>query len=474
MGGKDTEVETGTTSIALECASFDPSTVRRAVRRLGVASESSYRFERGVDPEGVLFALGRAVALVLETAGGRLVSVADLYREKTKPAAIPFRPSEVTEVLGGAWKDAEIRSTLQGLGFSVKTGGKGTWRVDVPAHRRDVARPADLVEEVARVRGLDRVGEKFPVLAEVPAEGADLSPGRRVRNLLADLGLQETVHYSFTSPETAGLLGDVPAVTLANPLGRDDSVLRASLLPSLVVTAAHHARHKMETFRAFELRTVFSASADGRPAEGKRLAGVLMGRRLLSHWSEGVLETDFFDLKGVVERILARLGLDDEAVFERGAESYLHPGQQARVVAGGKTLGVLGELHPDALARLDLKKAVYVFDLDWRGLTEFRRPERRYRDFPRTPVVERDLAVVVGEGTEAGAVLRFIRERDPVVADARVFDLYRGGQIPPGKKSLAFSIRMGRPDRTLTDPEINQVFQKVVEGVCREFGAEIR
>ncbi|HSA59877.1 MAG TPA: phenylalanine--tRNA ligase subunit beta [bacterium] len=474
MGGAGTEVDASTSSVALECAYFDPSVVRRAARRLGIQSESSYRFERGVDPEDVPVALRRAVDLLVEVAGGREISTVDLYREKVRSATVRFRPAEVSEVLGGVWKEAEIRSSLTGLGFSIKAGAKGEWRVGVPSRRRDVSRSVDLIEEVARARGLDRIGEKFPALADAPEGGTDLSQERRARALLADLGLQETVHYSFTSPETAGLLGGRSFATLANPLGRDDSVLRASLLPSLLTTAAHHARHKMETFRAFELRTVFEESPAGKPAERKKLAGVLMGRRLLSHWSDGVRESDFYDLKGVIERILDEFGLLDAAVFERGSESHLHPGQQARVTVDGRTLGAFGVLHPDVLARLDVKKSLHVFELDWPGVAGMERAERRYREFPRTPMVERDLAVVVEEGTEAGALVRFIRRQDHVITDARVFDLYRGGQIAAGKKSLAFSIRMGRPDRTLTDPEINEVFQKVVQGVCREFGAEIR
>ncbi len=475
MGGAGSEVDSGTSSIALESAFFDPAVVRPAARRLGIQSESSYRFERGVDPEGIFQALGRAVSLILEIAGGKTVSAVDLYREKKKPSAIRFHPSEVADTLGGVWKESEVRSTLQGLGFSVKAGAKGEWRVTAASHRHDVSRSVDLVEEVARVRGLERVEEKFPVLRAAPGGGKDFSPERRVRTLLEHSGFWETVHYSFTSPETSALLGEAPTAALANPLGCENSVLRASLLPSLLTTAAYHVRHQMETFRAFELRTAFlpSDSGDsGRPEERRRLAGVLMGGRLLSHWSEGVRETDFYDLKGIVERILGLFGLS--GAFEKGSAPFLHPGQQARVTAGGRTLGVLGELHPDVLGRLDFKKPVFVFDFDWRSLLEAERTERRYRDFPRTPVVERDLAVVVGEGTEAGALADFIRRQDVVIADARVFDLYRGGQIAAGKKSLAFSIRMSRADRTLTEGEVNEVIARIVEGLKGDFHAEIR
>jgi phenylalanyl-tRNA synthetase beta chain len=477
MGGANSEVEASTAAVALECAFFDPSTVRRAARRLGLSSESSYRFERRVDPEGIPEALERAVGLILKTAGGHLISVVNLYKEKMTPSRVRFRPADVEAVLGGKWTEKEIRSSLQRLGFRVKSGAKGEWRVTAPSSRGDVSRPVDLIEEVARLQGLDRIPEKFPPLVSPVSPGTDLSAERRVKAFLTGSGLQETIHYSFVAPEMASVLGDSTVVSLANPLSQDESVLRPSLLPSLLSAASLHARHKMDTFRAFELRKVFSAGDGDRPTERKKLAGLLMGDRLRSHWSDGAHGVDFYDLKGVVEGVLDVLSLRSKSVFARGGLlplSYLHPGQQARVLVDGKDSGCLGEAHPNLLARFDLKKVAYVFELDWEAVACLPVQAPRFKEYPRTPVVERDLALVVEDKVEAGVLLDFIRGRDSVIADARVFDLYRGDQVASGKKSLAFSIRMSRPDRTLTDEEINEVFQKVIEGVRKQFGAEVR
>ncbi|HEX5038137.1 MAG TPA: phenylalanine--tRNA ligase subunit beta [bacterium] len=472
MGGASSEVTVSTTAIALESAFFQPSAIRRASRRLGLSSESSHRFERRVDPEAVFEALCRAAQLIVEVAGGQVSSVSDLYKEKQKPASVALNPKVVGDVLGGDWKDTEVRFLLQKLGFKVGGSAKA-WKVTAPSYRGDVSRDVDLIEEVARLSGLERVPEKFPALSRPVPAGADLSRERTVKSLLADLGFRETIHYSFVAPELASVLGEEGGATLANPLSREQSVLRPSLLPSLLAAASHHARHKMDTFRAFELRSVFEATG-ARPGEKKRLSGVLMGARLLSHWSGGVQATDFYDLKGSVERILAAFSQDHPPAFARSAVSYLHPGQQASVLIEDRPVGILGEVHPDVLKRLDLRKTVYAFDLDWDALAALPTPAPRFADYPRTPVVERDLAVVVDEGVEAGRIVDFIAKQDSVISDARVFDLYRGDQVTAGKKSLAFSIRMSQAGRTLTDEEVNAVFQRVINGVKNEFQAEVR
>lgn len=477
MGGANSEVDGGTSSVAIECAYFDPATVRRASRRLGLVSDSSFRFERGVDPEGIPEALNRAVALVLEVAGGNLVASTNLYPQKVARRKIRFQPAETATVLGGEWPVPEIRSSLVRLGFEVKPAAKGEWQVTAPSYRGDVVRSVDLIEEIARLQGLDRVPEKFPALSAPVTRGSDLSSERKIKTLLADLGLQETIHYSFVSRQMASLLGDLgdrETIALSNPLSQEDAVMRPSLLPSLLSAASLHDRHKIGTLRIFELRNVFRASQEGCIDESKRLAGLLMGSRLQSHWSDGVRATDFYDLKGVVQSVLETLSLRGRASFVKSAASYLHPGQQAEVHVDGRKIGVLGEAHPDLLARFDLKKNVYLFELDWSALTSGAAAKPRFKDYPRTPVVERDLALVVEEGVEAGALLDYIRSRDPVISEARVFDLYRGSQVPAGKKSLAFSLRMSRPERTLTDGEVNEVFNRVVEGLKGNFQAEIR
>ncbi len=283
------------------------------------------------------------------------------------------------------------------------------------------------------------------------------------------------IHFSFLSPDDVnGITGLDPGepIFLENPLGREFSLMRPSLLPGLLKSAAHHQNHKMNAVRAFELRSTFHGKG-GDVLERKALAAVLSGPCLQSHWSTRAEETDFYDLKGVLEALL-NLGVSD-ARFEESQVSYLHPRKQAVLRTGEKTLGLVGELHPDLTDKFDLKRTVYVFEIDWDGFAASAGQKICvFEDFSRTPVVERDLALILDEAVPAGALKAFLKARDEAVQDVSVFDLYRGNPIPAGKKSLAFSIRIGRKGSTLTDEEVTTIYDHLVDGVKKQFGADVR
>lgn len=478
MGGKDSEVGERTTSIALECAFFDPEGIRKTARRLGLQTESSYRFERRVDPQGLSHALNAAVSLILKVAGGRLLGpVLDVGPGDRRTATVALQPSQVSACLGGSWDAKTINQTLSRLAFGVKERGK-SWSITVPSHRGDITRAVDVIEEVARVTGYDRIPTVFPPLvAKPPREARGFQLARRVKTTLVDLGLREMIHYSFLSPdEVRGLRGFDPQETqdvfLQNPLGREYSLMRPSLLPQLLKTTAHHQNHKIHHVRAFEFRSCFSLTG-GQVLETKMLAGILSGSKLLTHWGARAEETDFYDAKGLVERILDVAGVT--AAYEPGSTHYLHPRKQAVLKRQGRTLGVLGEIHPDLASAYDLKKTAYVFEIDWGRVSDApEKGDKTYQEYARTPVVERDLALVLDDAVPAGALQDFLRSGDPTIQEVGVFDLYRGNPIPQGKKSLAFSIRMGRADRTLTEDEVNEIYGRLVEGVKKSFNAEVR
>lgn len=473
MGGKESEVDEGTTTVALECAFFAPAGIRRTARRLGIQTESSYRFERRVDPEGIPAALQRAVGLIIETAGGSLVGpVVDLRKGSRSRIGVSFRPSEVETILGGAWKEAEIQKTLTRLSFGIRKQGKNRWTVSVPSFRGDVERPIDLIEEVARVNGFDRIQARFPALTAPPLP-LDRSQRleKEARRLLASIGLREVVHFSFVSPEEMEGFGG--GLAIRNPLGREYSLMRSSLLPSLLKTAAYHHNHRILDVRTFELRRSFLGGPGG-VRERKVLTVLLTGRRLFSHWSSRDEETDFFDLKGILERLLDLLGLET-GDFETADVPFLHPQKQAFLKVADEKLGVLGEIHPSLLSRFELKKTALVFEIGWDGLVAAsRRAVRGFQGYGRYPEVERDLALVLDDGIPAGRVQALLHGIDPSIQEVAVFDLYRGGQIPQGKKSLAFSVRIGRKDRTMTEEEVNEIFNRAVNGVKINFQAEVR
>lgn len=466
MGGKDSEIDPETTEVALESAFFDSASVRRTSRRLGLMSESSYRFERRVDPEGVRPALLRAAGLLKELAGGEPAGpVIDVFSSRLSGRKIRFNPDLVSSRLGVRWATPVIRRALTRLSFSVRPRGKSQWEVSVPSHRGDVFRPEDLIEEVLRFSGMDKIPASFPPLVSPPSfPDPRLERERRLRILMSDLGFHEAIHLSFLSSDEVSLLDPSlveNAVTLQNPLGTEYSVMRPSLLPSLLKTVAYHHNHKIFDVHLFEIGKRFFREG-GKVKEELSAAGIVSGPG-----------TDFFDIKGVMERILKEFQVENVS-FAQGGVPILHPMRQAVLKTEKEILGRIGEIHPDLQERLGLKRVVMAFELDWERLVSRGRREGRFEEFSRHPLVERDLAVVVDEEIAAGPIIDFIRSHDPAVREARLFDVYRGAPVPPGRKSIAFAIRMGRKGETMTEEEVNTIFGRLVEKVKHTFRADIR
>ncbi len=476
IGGKDSEVDGGTTSVALECAWFEPSGIRRTAKRLGLQTESSYRFERRVDPEGVKPALLRAIALLSELGGGTCTGLFE-KTQRFSSSSVSFRPTSVAEVLGGSWTVGTIRKILNRLGFYVKVS-KLAWTVKAPSWRGDISRSVDLIEEVSRLGGLDRIPTTFPICAAAPASAESSREwASKIRHLLASLGVQETIHLSFASPSELEPFEETSSmpVVLKNPFGVEDSCLRTSLLPALLKTVSFHQRHKLTDVRFFEMRPVFE-SVGGRVREFKKLAAAFSGSRLNDHWGDHVggrqTEADFYDARGIVEKILEQL--NGSGVFKKSTRAFLHPGKQADVIVAGRVAGCLGEVHPDIQEKFDLKKRVTVLDLDWEILLSGVGAVKSYRPYSMHPLVQRDLAVVLEEAVEAASVMKFISDADPAVREVMPFDVYRGVPIPEGKKSLAFSIQIGLNNKTLTDGEVSEIFGRILKGIAGEFRAEVR
>jgi len=475
MGGKDSEIDFQTTDVALECAFFDPSTLRKTARRLGLQTDSSYRFERRVDPENQS-SLMRALELLIEVTGGFLEGpVLELYPKKIPNVKISFNPEDVQETVGGIWKSSEIKKSLQRLSFGVKEKNKSHWDVLVPSWRGDVEIKEDLIEEVVRLGGLDRVPVTFPFLKASPAVGTEISQEKQVKDLLSHLGFHEAIHFSFVSPEDVSLLDPSlleRSVSLKNPLGQEYSLMSPSLLPSLLKTLSHHHRHKIFSVRLFELRKRFLKTQDSF-MERRSLAGVLSGAKLSSHWSDADKEIDFFDVKGILQRVLGSFGLLHFDIL-KGKTNYLHPGKQALIRSGDKECGIFGEIHPEVAQKLDLKKSVFVFELDWEVLLESLKEKVVFQNFSQQPVVKRDLALLLDENISAGEVRDFIAQQDKSVWSVDVFDLYQGDKIPPGKKSVAFAIELGNVDQTMTEEEIVGIMHRIMENSQQKFKAEIR
>ncbi|MDI3280946.1 MAG: phenylalanine--tRNA ligase subunit beta, partial [Bacillota bacterium] len=479
MGGANSAISSATRRVFLEGAWFDATNIRRTAKALGLRSEASGRFERGIDPEGVRTALNRAARLMAEIGAARPVpGVLDLYLRPAAPVTIRLRPDKVNFFLGTHLSRDEVAGYLRRLpGLTVEEQGE-EWLVRVPSFRRDLEAEIDLVEEVARLYGYHRIPETIPFgLAPAPGLTAVQAKEEELRRVMVGCGFNEVVTYSLTSPRVFDLLR-LPeghparrAVSLLQPLSEEQTILRTLLFPSLLEVAGRNASRQQEDQFLFELGRIFLPAGPGElPRERRTLAGILTGRFARRHWTGSEREADFYDARGVVERLCQHLGL--ACRFVAAQEPYLHPGRAARVLTQrGEELGVVGELHPLIRAALDLPHRLYLFELDAELLLTAPRPEIQYRPLPRFPAVKRDLALVVDEEIPAAEVAAVLKEAGgELLASLEVFDLYRGAPVEEGRKSLAFSLSFQAPDRTLTDAEVDRILTGMVSAAAEKLG----
>ena len=480
MGGLGSAISDTTTDVLLESAYFDPRSVRVTARRLNLHSESSHRFERGIDPTGVELASARAASLMAEHGGGKVTpGVIDEYPAPPRTSFVTFRPGRVRSVLGVATDDPEIRKHLEGLGMKVDASKEASWRVACPSHRHDLAREIDLVEEVARMVGYDQVPATLP-----PTSKALTAPIRRLdemaRDALAEAGLRETINFAFTGRGKLTALrfeGGHPVtrpVTLRNPMTEDQAVLRTSLVPGLLAQLGRNQAHGAADVRLFEVgHAFFPAAGQSLPREPLFAAGVMTGERAGWLKPEGPLQ--FSDAKGIVEHLLFRLGAGEaHFVAARDEHAFLHPGVAASIRLGDAPIGAVGEVHPDTAGAFDVRTRALAFELhlDALGVP----PPRQLQAIPRYPSVVRDISFWVEDTEPAAKVERIIRSQAPdTLESVRVVDDYReAGRVPQGKKGMLWSLTYRSAEKTLTDAEVDATHEDVVAALLAELGATRR
>ncbi|CCO07263.1 phenylalanine--tRNA ligase subunit beta [Desulforamulus hydrothermalis] len=481
MGGQDSEVTEATVNVLIESAYFHPTCVRRTSKGLGLRSESSLRFEKGVDINGCLKAAERAVELIRQLAGGTVVAgVVDNFPRPVTEKTVSLRPWRVNRVLGVDIPRQDIVDIMQRLQFRVQEQGDDLL-VTVPTCRPDITGEWDLVEEVARIYGFDRIPETLPFGAS--------TQGRRtpeqqllweIRDVMTACGFYETVTYSFVHPRIFDLMNlpaDSPfrnAVRLQNPLSEEQSVMRTVLVPSLLEVLQRNLHRQVQYGALFEIARVFyPVEGQALPEEVPVLAAVAVGQRPRT-WNQPALPMDFFFMKGVAEQLLASLGFT-ETVFARHQDPSFHPGRCARIEINGQLLGVVGELHPDVIENYELSQRAVALKLDLRQLILVKRPIKQYRGLPKFPLVERDLAVLVKQEVLAAELLSVIKKAGGnLLKHADIFDVYQGSQVPEGYKSVAISMVFQAPDRTLTDEEINDKMQRITNSLTAQTGAVLR
>jgi phenylalanyl-tRNA synthetase beta chain len=479
MGGARTAVRDTTRNLFLESAIFAATSVRSTSRRLGLISDSSYRFERGVDPAGVETTLVRAATLIAEIAGGRIEGgVCRAGAGVPARSAIPLRPARISALLGGDVSREEASGLLARLGADVATSGDGSMAVRVPSHRHDLEREVDLIEEVARLRGYDTIAAVAPALTRTEPVGRALSAtATRVRGALRARGLSEIVALSFCSTADnrrfRGLHEPAAdAVCVENPLRSDTGELRRSLLPGLLFARATNVRNGVPRSDLFTVARTFSSST--QLPEIDAIGGLLAGPRRQRAPGDGG-EPTFWDIKGLVDHVATAVGCRTMPSWSPlAARADVHPRAAAEARIGDHVIGYGGEVHPEVLAELDMEGPVLVFELDLGRLA--RLPERvTYRPVPRFPASSRDVSLLVGEDLTAGRVLEeMLAAKEPLLESAAVFDEYRGPGLPSGRRALAFRLTYRAEDRTMTDEEVTEAHRGVLNRVVSALGVEPR
>jgi len=507
MGGADSEVSDGTSDVVIESAIFDPVSVRRTAFRLALRSEAASRFEKGQEPRLARLGADRTAQLLRDWAGAAIApGSVDTAPQEPVPSRVRFRPSRVNRLLGTELTPDDQRELLGRVGIgtapaatgeevavalgpaplAVAAGPGEALTAIVPTWRRDIAVEADVAEEIARVRGYELVPAVTPDTLMPAFRPSPLEVRNLVRETLAGAGLTEVVTSALVSPrhlETFALARDVPsvgdedqpaadAIAVTNPLSRDHSLLRRNLLGSLLDVVAVNLRHGTADVAVFEIGKGYARQGD-RPREWWRLGLALTGTAEEPAWNRPRRPYDLDDAKGVLELVVRRVGLPRPVYEAETGEAVFHPGRTARASSGDALFAIVGEIHPDIAARWDLRAGgrVIMAEIALRGLAVGRLSPERSRPVARFPEVERDLAVVVDEATRAADVEALVRRSaGDLLRDAVLFDIYRGEPLGPAEKSLALRLRLGAPDRTLTDEEVEEAVSRVVRSLAEVSG----
>jgi phenylalanyl-tRNA synthetase beta chain len=478
MGGANSEVRDDTTTVFIESAYFTSPVIRKASKDHGLRSEASTRFEKGIDPARTKEALDRAAALMAEYAGGEVVGgIVEVNTLKEKEVTVTITLDRINRVLGTMITKDEVATILTNLQFAF-TEDNGTFTITVPSRRRDISIEEDIIEEVARLYGYDRLPATLPVAESKPGKLTPYQAKRRqVRRYLEDTGLFQAITYSLTSEEKATMfaLETAEPIRLALPMSEERSALRQSLLPHLLEVASYNRARQVENVAVYETGAVYLANGENElPNEKERLAGVLTGVWHAHLWQGERKAVDFYVVKGILDGLFELLGLTNRIEYKQAKREHMHPGRTADILLDGKTIGFVGQLHPVVQKEYDLKET-YVFELALTDLLNAEVEDIRYSPIPRFPSITRDIALVVDENVVAGELQKAIIEAGgKLLKEVSIFDVYKGDRLPEGKKSIAFSLRYYDPERTLTDEEVTAVHEKVIQAVEQRFGATLR
>lgn len=472
MGGTNSQVSETTCHVVLESACFDPATVRQGSKKYGLRSDSSYRFERGVDWNGVVSAQARAILLIKELAGGEICSGrVDIYPEAGQPVNISLRVSRLNQLLGSSFSAEEVQNFLSRLGMEVASPSE-SMEVKIPSFRPDLTREVDLIEEVARIDGFDKVDTVYPVAGVRPVKiSAQQKRVKKVREVFSCSGFSETVHYSFIERASAEEFKTAFAdqqdqvIALKNPLSSEYDTMRTSLLPGLLKTAALNLSKGQKPLKLFEVGSVYYSDSSGARTEKAVLSAIVSGPYELTPWKPRGKGYDFYDLKGVLETLTAHLHLKLQTSPDN--RSFMVPGKSVRVLIDDTPLGYMGQMA------LDGEQDIYALEIDLGALEKS--TSHSFQPIPKFPETYRDISILVARTITAQKVEGLIlKSGNPLIQKVELYDHFEGKKIQADKKSLTFALSFQSAERTLSDDEVNPLFEKIVETLKSELDASLR
>ena len=485
MGGLNSEIEASTTNVLIESAYFNPASIRKTSKMLGLPTESSHRFERGVDPHSTARALERAAQLMAELGSGQLIGgIIDAHPQPQPRQSIALNVSESNRLLGTQFDLNETADLLQRVEFDTTTVDDDQIQVIAPSFRVDVTRPVDLMEEIARLSGYNNIPLTYPL---IPATERTLS-GRlalreRIKNLLTGFAFTETINYSFMRQQACDLLRLPDAdprrqtVPILNPLTEEHGVMRTSLLPGMLGTVRRNFAQQVKNLKLFEIgRTYLHQDQARLPDEPEMLIGVWTGAQVAASWHSPAVPCDFFDIKGVLEGLLhgLKIAAPHYAATPDDQCAYIKPGNAAYLWHAQELLGLVGEVHPEVLANWDLKQPIFMFEIILDRLYPLIPPYEVAQPLSKFPSTSRDMTIIVDQGVASGAIVQYLNDQqEPLVENISLFDVFQGAPIPAGKKSLSLRVIYRSFDTTLEDEQVNQIHQALTGKLLKEYKADL-
>jgi len=482
MGGLNSEITENSSTVLIESAYFNPTMIRRSSKKLSLSTEASYRFERGIDIEGTDLALRRSLQLMQQLAGGTIAKgVIDCYPNPWSAPHIPLRADRANTILGTHVAMPDMIEYLSALQMDVKKIDHNTIEVSPPPFRVDITREADLVEEIARLKGYDNIPVTLPPIRPAEEDSTELILRVRLKNLLVGMGFTEIITYSFISPKSADILGaeqnsDLRSfVELLNPLSQDQSVMRTSLIPGLLSTMRLNSLRNQHDLRVFEWGKLYIKGEEELPQEKQVLAILITGMASTQEWYQGSREADFFDIKGVTENIFEELGIEKVDYKRDNPKEGFDPNEYATIFSSGCEIGSIGKVSQDVTDGYELEKKVYIVEIYVDTILPLLPRVKKFTSLVKFPSVRRDISIILNRSIESAKLIDIAKEiGKDLVESVNIFDVYQGKQILPQEKALALGINYRSKERTLTDDEVNTIHEEVIGEIRRQTGGRLR